>query len=217
MKHIGLLFGLATVAVASPAFRIGVSATEKWGGYCQAFYRDTTASGRQDYVYCITYAAAYRAVGIEAEYGPLWWFRGRLNLAEMQFFDHIPSDPSAIGGHAFVIFPTLGADLSIEPPFRWRVLPYVWGGCQLTAYGGATEIPDPRFLFGPEVHVRLGLGVRYSITRRADAFAEVQGYSHDTFRNLLPDSLGAAGGQGYYGGVGLRRIQLGVRIAVGKL
>jgi hypothetical protein len=217
MTHVWLFFSLAVAAAASPTFRIGVSATEKWGGYCEAFYRDTTASGTPDYVYCITYDAAYQAVGIEAEYGPLWLFRGRLNVAEVQFFEHRPGDPSANGGHSFVIFPTFGADLAIEPPFHWRVLPYVWGGCQLRAYGGTPDIPDPRFLYGPEVHVRLGLGVRYSITRWADALMEIQGYAHDTFRNLTPDDLMTAGGQGYYGGVGLRRIQLGVRFAVGRL
>jgi hypothetical protein len=197
--------------------RIGARVTEKWGGYSEAYYHDTSASGQPDYIYCITYGAPYRAVGVEVEYGPLWVFRGRMDIAELQFFDHETGDPSALGGRAFSIFPTLGADIFIEPPVRWRALPYVWGGCQVTAYGGRPDIPDPRFIYGPEVHIRAGIGVRYSLTRRFDAFGEIQGYAHDTFRNLMPDDLMSAGGQGFYGSIGLCRAQLGVRMAVGKL
>ncbi len=217
MKYLWPLIGLAAVAAASPAFRLGARVTEKWGGYCDAYYYDTTASGTPDYVYVISYAAGYRAVGLEAEYGPVWIFRGRLDLAEMQFFHHTRGDPAALGGRAFVMFPTLGADIFIEPPFRWRVLPYIWGGCQVTAYGGRPDIPDPRFLFGPEVHIRVGTGVRYALTRRVDAFGEIQWFAHDTYRNLLPDTLLLAGGQGFFGSIGLCRVQLGARMAIGRL
>ncbi|MGC9111801.1 MAG: hypothetical protein ACP5JB_08100 [candidate division WOR-3 bacterium] len=211
MRVFFVILWLFTIG-AGATLRLGLYYTEDYNRFCVAY--DTTPPLGDSWEGVITYRASYRGFGIEGEYGPVWLFRCRLSIAEMQFFHRAKgqNDPTSIGGFAVALFPSLGADISLEPPFRWRLLPYVWGGLNATVYGGKPELHDFRFLFGPEIHARAGIGVRYQLTRTVDISTETQWYAHNTYRKLEPGNIEDAGGQYIVQSIALNRIQIGIRV-----
>lgn len=178
-----LLVTAAGNVTAGPSFRLGgrftLDVTRTW----DAFY-DTSGTN----VGYIVYDDDYRGAGCWFEYGPVSLFRFRLNIAEVQFFNE--------GGGALATFPATGLDVTVEPPFKWRVLPYLWFGGGVTAYWGWQGDEgrlDPRFVFGPDYHVRAGLGARMALTRRLDISADVQLAGVDTYTTFVPLFPGALG------------------------
>jgi hypothetical protein len=211
MNSISAILWLFTIGAGVP-FRWGLYYTEDYNSFCVVY--DTILPGGEIWDGVITYRASYRGAGIEAELGPVWLFRFRLSIAELQFFHRAEgkNDPSSIGGGAFVLLPSPGADISLTPPFRWRLLPYIWSGLGATVYGGNPEFRDYRFLFGPEVHARAGIGIRYQLSRTVDIFTEIQWFAYDTYRTLTPSNIADAGGQYIVQSIALERIQIGIRI-----
>ena len=80
------------------------------------------------------------------------------------------------------MFP-LGGDIIAEPPFRWRVLPYVYFGGELVSldFGNSSLADSNTFIASPGRHLRAGIGGRVALTPRIDAFAEIQVYTNDLF------------------------------------
>lgn len=193
-----LLFAILVTVIpifASPSLRIGAKLINDYSGFYITCF-DTT--GKE--LFRVICDDSYWGCGIEAKYGPLFIFCLRLDLAELRIF-------KAEGG-AFVLFPILGGDIICEPPFKWRVLPYVWGGGQITTYWGGQGTLDTRFLYGPEYHVRFGIGARYTLSSRIDLFGEIQLFSEDTYR--------VNGGHWIVGSIAVDKIQLGARFALDK-
>lgn len=194
---------LAPDAFADPQLRLGGRVTSHMSGF-QVTYVDTT----QNLQYRMTYDDPYWAVGLEAEYGPMWLFRVRLDLVEARVFLE--------GAGAVAIFPAVGLDLMCEPPVRWRLLPYLWGGGQVTRYFGdqGPTVLDPRFITGTERHIRAGAGARFALSKAVDIFCEVQVFNEDTYAWV--DAHAHEAGHWIVGGIGLGQAHLGVRIAVTK-
>ena len=186
--------------IASPSFRIGNKIITNNNSF-NITYFDTT--GKE--MFRVTYDDSYWGWGIEAEYGPLLIFCLRVDLAELRLFK--------AGGGSFVIFPALGGDIICEPPFDWRVLPYIYGGYQLTTYWGNQGTLDTRFIFGPEYHVRFGIGTRYSLNQRIDLFGEVQLFNEDTYTEINPEYIGE---HWIVGSIAVNKIQIGARLALSR-
>jgi hypothetical protein len=170
----------------------------------QVTYLDTT----QNLQYTMTYDDPYWAAGLEAEYGPIWLFRVRLDLAEARVF--------WAGAGAIALFPAMGLDLMCEPPVHWRLVPYVWGGGQVIRYFGdqGHNVLDPRFITGTERHIRAGVGARFVLTKTVDLFCEVQAFNEDTYAWVDADAHEA--GHWLVGAIGLGQVHLGARFAVTK-
>lgn len=183
-----------TLASATPTMRLGARFTIAGDIVSNSWYDSLGET------VVITTKDRYRGVGLEAVYGPVGWFYGRMDLAELRFFN--------AGGGALAVFPSVGLDVLAEPPFRWRLMPYVWGGMRWTGYWGSQGTPDPRFYGMPDYELRAGLGLRYALNRRLHVFAETKvlgdftwltyapfrdypsGYSRLTTVGFLPASLG---------------------------
>jgi hypothetical protein len=199
-----LLLGFfATQALAEPQLRLGGRITAHASGF-QTTYLDTT----QNLQYRMTYEDPYWAVGLEAEYGPIWLFRVRLDLAEARVFWE--------GAGAIAVFPAVGLDLMCEPPVHWRLVPYAWGGGQLTRYFGnqGSRVLDPRFITVTERHIRAGIGTRFVLSKAVDIFCEVQVFNEDTYASV--DAYNHEAGHWIVGGIGPSRAHLGARVAVTK-
>jgi len=192
---------LVTQAIAGPQLRLGGRVTAHMSGF-QVTYPDTA----QNLQYRMTYDDPYWAAGLEAEYGPIWLFRVRLDLAEARMF--------WAGAGAIAVFPAVGLDLMCEPPVHWRLVPYVWGGGQMTKYLGdqGPTVLDPRFITVTERHVRAGVGARFALTKAVDIFCEVQVFTEDTYVWLDADAHEA--GHWLVGSIGLGQVHLGARFSV---
>jgi hypothetical protein len=189
----------ASVAVATPSLRLGARVSTS-GDLTNVVWTDSLGEALR-----VTYADPYWGPGIEATYGALAWLSARLELVELQFFRE--------GGGALALLPQAGLDVLVEPPLRWRLLPYLWGGMSWTGHWGSQGTPDPRFLGQPFYELRAGLGVRYGLTGRVSLFGETQ-----ILRDLSVPSYSPIRGspQGYrFTGVGLLRAGLGVRCDFG--
>ena len=186
--------------IASPRFQIGTKIMTDNSSFNLTYY-DT--NGKEMFI--VTYDDSYWGWGIEAKYGPLLIFCFRIDLAELRLFK--------AGGGSFVMFPVLGADIICEPPFDWKILPYLYGGYQLITYWGNQGTPDTRFLFGPEYHIRFGIGTRYSLNQRIDIFGEVQLFTKDTYTEINPEYIG---GHWIVGSIAIDKIQIGTRLAFSK-
>jgi hypothetical protein len=199
-----LLVLLGACGFASePQLRIGGRATLHLTGF-----RVSSMDTAQGLEYRMTYDDPYWALGLEAEYGPVWLFRARLDLAEARLFTE--------GAAAVAVFPAIGLDLMFEPPVRWRLVPYLWGGGQVTRYIGYqdTLVLDPRFITGTERHLRAGLGARFTVNAAVDVFSEVQLFNEDTYAWI--DARDHEAGHWRVGSVGLGQAHLGVRFAVSR-
>jgi hypothetical protein len=152
---------------------------------------------------------AYRGLGIEAVYGPIGWAFGRVELAGFRFFN--------AGGEALAVFPPTGLDVLVEPQFRWRLLPYIWGGAYYTGYWGSQGTPDARFsvlgLFNSLYELRAGIGLEYRLSRRVNLFAEIQTLSDLSV--LAPSPFRGAAQGVLFDAVGLDRADVGFRYDFG--
>ena len=198
-----LLVLTATQALAGPQLRLGGRITAHTSGF-QLTYSDTA----QKLQYRMTFDDPYWAAGLEAEYGPMWLFRVRLDLAEARVFWE--------GAGAIAVFPAVGLDLICEPPVHWRLVPYLWGGGQVTRYFGdqGPTVLDPRFITGTERHLRAGVGARFALSKAVDIFCEVQVFNDDTYAWI--DAYAHEAGHWMVGGIGFGQAHLGVRVAVTK-
>jgi len=204
----GVCLVLAGIALAEPAFRIGTKLTWRsdaggslWG------LSPVPEAGT-----LVSYGEEFVGPTVEALYGPAWDFlTGRLDLVQVAFLNP--------GGVAFRMFPTLGLDLMVEPPYDWRVKPYLWAGARLTAYSGLPEDGwRPVYQHDSETHWRAGIGARYRLTCRIDLFAETQWFSHDSWWDgvhELPNGSWAASTSERQV-IGLVGAEIGARFALGK-
>jgi hypothetical protein len=128
----------------------------------------------------------YISAGLEAEYGPLLLFRLRAEIAQARVYTS--------GGMDVTLFP-VGGDIMVEPPVRWRLLPYAYFGGELVpfSFGGSALEDSTTVVASPGRHLRAGIGGRFALTPRIDLFAEVQAYSDDL--SLLHPDFGA----GFFG------------------
>ena len=159
--YVSLVLLLATLCpAAKPAFRIGPRLT--YGIPYSVYEQNDSAFG----VTRVIDQQPYVATGLEVEYGPLFMFRFGLELAQVRFFTH--------GGADIVAFP-LGANVTIEPPVNWRLLPYAFvGGHFGTDFVGRTTLGDSLTMVAPmEQSVRAGIGGRFALTPRIDLYTEI--------------------------------------------
>uniref|UniRef100_A0A7C4CAQ0 Outer membrane protein beta-barrel domain-containing protein n=1 Tax=candidate division WOR-3 bacterium TaxID=2052148 RepID=A0A7C4CAQ0_UNCW3 len=198
-----IALSLAAAALAAPTMRLG----GRLSGSADHIYASTYDSLGE--VLRTTYKDPYLGPGLEAVYGPVGWLYGRIDLAELQFF--------RAGGGALVLFPHAGLDVLVEPPVRWRLLPYLWGGMRYAGYWGSQGTPDPRFnelyVLTPLYELRAGLGLRYRLSSRLYLFAETQVLSDFTVFSYLPFRDAPRGYQ--FTGIGFLRPALGVRYDFG--
>jgi hypothetical protein len=146
----------------------------------------------------------YVALGVEAEWGPfLRVLRVKTELAHVRFYTH--------GGLELLTFP-LSADLSVEPPLRWRFRPYAYFGGTLTSgIIGHSSLEDSLTLPVPEEEqAQAGIGFRYALKPRMDIYAEAQLFSMEA-RNFLEDGFAE---RDVVSGIGVDRLHLGVRMWV---
>uniref|UniRef100_A0A7C4GFY2 Outer membrane protein beta-barrel domain-containing protein n=1 Tax=candidate division WOR-3 bacterium TaxID=2052148 RepID=A0A7C4GFY2_UNCW3 len=171
-----LCLAAASQSPATPAFRLGGRFIYDGFGHGDAFY-DTSGTN----LAYVMHDDAYWGGGCWLEYGPVSVFRFRLNVAELQFFTE--------GGGALATFPTTGLDITVEPPSRWRLVPYLLFGGAVTTYWGWQGDPgrlDPRFVLGPDYHVRFGLGARLRLSKRMEVTAEAHVLGVDTYWVVAP-------------------------------
>jgi hypothetical protein len=142
------------------------------------------------------------------EYGPVWAFRFRTELARFRFF--------LAGGSALDI-PGIGLDILAEPPFAWRVKPYLWAGGRWTGYLGDQGRFDARFIEKTDHNLHAGLGCRWAVTSRLALAGEVRLLSDDMYGGptiFFPD--GGMRLKYRISGVGISRISIGARLPVGS-
>lgn len=155
----------------------------------------TTWSDSLGEVVRVTFKDPYWGVGLNAVYDPLGWCYARLELAEARFFD--------AGGGGLTLFPTAGLDALVEPPLKWRLLPYLWGGARWTGYWGSQDTPDPRFYGQPDYEARAGLGLRWLLDRHLQVYGETQVFLWTTFLMLriagTPRATGSRAGPVCFG------------------
>lgn len=190
-----LMLAAASIALATPSIRLGVRGTYLLG---------STSAGWSDSlgeITRITYADAYKGVGIEAVCGPIGWAYGRAELAGVRSFD--------AGGGALVVFPAAGLDVLAKPQFHWRVLPYVWGGGHYAGYWGKQNNSDPRFSIHSLYELRAGIGVEYRLSPRVNLFAEIQTLSHLSV--LFPSPFRGTGQGVLFKSYGVERADVGFR------
>lgn len=168
--------------LAGPSMRLGARMTAyEQNAYVALLNPDGSEKLR------ITHQDAYWGPGVEAVYGPISWVYGRIELAGVRFFH--------AGGGALVAFPTSGLDILVEPPLRWRWLPYLWVGWYYSGYWGSQGTPDPRFSqsdvgkITPIDNMRVGLGFRYEVSGRLSLFAETQLWDRMTALTYWPPPL----------------------------
>jgi len=201
----GVCLVLAGIALAGPAFRIGTKLTWQGGDVY-----DQWAGPHEETLFQVTFLQTYVGPTIEASYGPAWGvLTGRFDLAQVSMF--------TTGGVAFRLCPMLGLDVMLEPPTRWRVKPYVWAGVGTIDYWMPLRA-YPVYQQDAETHWRGGLGGKYRLSRRIDAFAEMQVYRRDDFWNgyvIEPDGTVIAGDM-MVEAIGLMKAEVGVRFALGN-
>ncbi|MEO0071114.1 MAG: hypothetical protein ABIK39_03395 [candidate division WOR-3 bacterium] len=192
------------LAVAGPAMRIGTKATWR-PDYGFSGYYDTT--GKE--VARVSYGAPFVGATIEACYGPVYWFSGRLDLAQFQIFTN--------GVTAFKLFPMLGLDILVEPPLNWRLKPYLWGGARITSYSDVfVDNNPPTFPRDSEMHYRAGIGMNFKLTPRLELFGETQFFADDTWWEgvtVFPDGFWFGSWSGIQG-LGFCGAELGVRLLI---
>jgi hypothetical protein len=197
----------STVAFARPALRVGLGVTTELAGD-GLVYLDSAGIefGR------VTFRDPWVGPAIELEYGPVWAFRFRTELAHLRFM--------YAGGCGLLLFPDVGMDVLVEPPLAWRVKPYLWVGGRWFGYWGDQGYFDPRFV-SPDVYsVSAGLGGRFAFTNRLEVFVEAELWRDEVFDPVV--ELGLLEGEAFVGfwsqGSGLlgaNRFSLGVRLPVG--
>jgi len=204
IKHLTIYLFLAGIALANPTMRVGTKAT--WhNGFMTSTYLDTAGKP----VAQVSYGEPFVGATIEACYGPIAWFSGRLDLAQLSFF--------TTGGVAFKMFPMLGLDILAEPPFSWRIKPYIWAGTRLLSYGGLPETQPPKYQHDSEVHYRAGLGLKFRLNPKIEIFAETQLLAYDLWWDgvIIFDDFGGAS----YSGLEtctLNSAEIGARFMIGK-
>jgi hypothetical protein len=194
-----------TVALARPALRIGVGViTELSEGY-ERYYDSAGIELAQ-----VTYEDPWIGPGVEVEYGPVWAFRFRSELAQLRLM--------YAGGGALTM-PGVGLDVMVEPPLPWRLKPYLWGGGRWAAYWGDQGHFDARFEHHYVYNLRAGIGGRFALTKRLEAVAETELWSHDMYGPFVDLQWIEEGiiGVGYLhsSGLAISRLSLGVRLPVG--
>lgn len=191
----------AEVALGAPAMRLGAHLTTfdpnifmSWEDSVGEFLR-------------VTHEDPHSGLGVEAVYGPVWWLYGRFDLAELRFFRH--------GGGELVLVPEAGLDLLVEPQFRWRLLPYAWGGATWSGCWGSQGTPDPRFDGLPLYKLRAGLGLGYRLSRALNLHAEVQLVDQFMVKVITEADRESPWFAWEFKGIGLARAKLGVRYDFG--
>jgi hypothetical protein len=185
-------------ALARPNLSIGIGAAVEPDLFCESVY-DTLGN---ELLY-ISYADPWAGPIVELEYGPVWAFRFRTELARFRFF--------FAGGSALDI-PGIGLDILAEPPFAWRVKPYIWAGGRWTGYFG----DQGRFDEKTDHNLHAGLGCRWAVTSRLALAGEVRLLSDDMYGGpaiVFPDLFEF--GHARLSGVGISRVSIGARLAVG--
>lgn len=201
MKVITLCMLLAVgLAIGAPSMRLGGRLTS-YDFLASTSFEDTLGEFLR-----LTHEDSYLGVGLEAVYGPVWWLYGRLDLAEVRFYRY--------GGGALAVASDAGLDLLVEPQFRWRLLPYLWGGMTWTGWWGSQGTPDPRFSGLPQYKLRAGLGLGYRLSRSVNLFGEAQlVQAFATVVTSAPRDFSWCGLM--VSGIGLGRANLGVRYDFG--
>ena len=146
----------------------------------------------------------YYGLGFTAEYAPLSWLSVRATLAETRLLMQ--------GGFALALFPTLGGDVILEPPVKWRVTPKVRLGGTWTGYVGIRDTLDGRKWYPKDYSLRLGFGVRYRLTDHINIEADTDIWEEETYFTLEPNTRGPW----LFGAIGIGQAHLGVTWAVGK-
>jgi len=105
----------------------------------------------------------------------------------------------------------------IEPPFKWRVLPYAYFGGELVpfSFGSSSLVDSNTVVASPGRHLRAGIGGRFALTPRIDAFAEVQAYSDDLSASTPEPGIGGFS-QTEATLVGLAKVHAGVRFLLAR-
>jgi hypothetical protein len=197
MKTFALALLCAATLAFAGQFRVGTR-----------FVLDLSSSGtnlpdtNSQYVGNLTYDDMYYGLGFTAEYAPLSWLSVRASLAEARLLMQ--------GGFALALFPTLGGDVIIEPPVKWRVVPHVRFGGTWTGYVGINDTHDTRSAFPTDYSLRFGFGARYRLTDRINLEADTNIWGEET------EYVAGGGivGQGKVGWIGLGQAHLGVTFLV---
>ncbi|MEO0069352.1 MAG: hypothetical protein ABIK18_00975 [candidate division WOR-3 bacterium] len=203
-RHLSISLLFAGIALASPTMRVGTKLTYH-SGYGTGTYSDTTGKP----VAQVSYGEPFVGPTVEACYGPIGWFSGRVDLMQLAFF--------TTGGAAFKIFPMLGLDILAEPPLSWRLKPYIWAGMRLVSYGGLPETEPPTYHHDSEVHYRAGLGLKFLLNPKVEIFAETQLFSHDLWWDGVIVLAGLR--NGHFAGLetcGFNSAELGARFLIGR-
>jgi hypothetical protein len=196
-----------SAASARPALRVGLGVVAEIGEPSYDSYYDSAGVelGR------VTRQDPWAGPAFELEYGPVWAFRFRSELAQLRFM--------YAGGGALTM-PGLGLDLMAEPPFPWRLKPYVWVGGQWALYWGDQGHFDVRFEHKRVYNLGAGLGGRFVLSDRLEVVAEVEFWRHDMYGPMVDLRWIDEGvlGLGYLHdeALGLNRARLGVRLPLGS-
>jgi hypothetical protein len=197
MKTLALALLCAATLASAGEFRLGTR-----------FVLDLSSSGinlpdtNSQYVGNLTYDDMYYGLGFTAEYAPLSWLSVRATVAEARLLMQ--------GGFALALLPTLGGDVIIEPPVKWRVVPHVRFGGTWTGYVGIRDTLDARRYSSTDYSLRLGFGVRYRLNDRINIEADTDIWGEKT---EYAAALGMVG-QGKTSWVGIDQAHLGVTFLV---
>jgi hypothetical protein len=124
----------------------------------------------------------YYGLGLTAEYAPVRWLSFRAALAETRLLMQ--------GGFAVALFPTLGGDVIVQVPEKWRVLPHVRFGGTWAGYAGIRDTLDGRMWYPSDYKLRFGFGVRYRLNDRINLVADTDIWGQETRFMLQPYTRG---------------------------
>ena len=147
----------------------------------------------------------YYGLGFTAQYDPLRWLSIRATVAEVRFLKQ--------GGEALILFPTLGGDVVVAPPVRWRLTPTVRIGGTWADYAGIKDTLDGRMAFPTSYNLRAGFGVRFHLNDRIDLEADTDIWEHEANIEIAPYMLSESG----YTAIGLGQAHLGATFRIPSL